>query len=328
MSRKRKITLWILAAAVAVTAGALIVRGHRPRRLTSIVGTVLTQDADPRKQGSIPGVAITASDGDEVASSRSDASGFFRLHLRTGIWQGTDVSLQFRHPDYKPLDITGGFADKICVIRMVPREGGQRAAASGPETLLSNVRVRYVMKNFTIVSVGSMVKAFEITNTGNVPCEDRRPCSPDGKWKAGAGSESFDAGEGHEFRTPRVSCIAGPCPFTRIESEGLSRNGRIFKVSVLNWSDTATYLFEAEVIQAMAGEAIHQLYPAIFGRNMNFTLPAVAQGPSIEAEMNSVAIVFPLGPNLRLSWGACNMQVAPDRTKLYSCELKPGYRFR
>jgi hypothetical protein len=289
---------------------------------------VLAQDADPRKQASIPGVEVTAGDGEEIAKSRSDSSGFFQLHLRTEIWQGATVTLKFRHPAYKPLDITDQFNNKLCVVRMVPKAVEERVAANGLEVSLSDVRVRYVIKNLTVVNVGSMVRSFEVVNTGNVPCNHNRPCSPDGKWKAAAGSQMFDAGEGHEFRNPRVSCIAGPCPFTKIEPESLSRNGRVATISVLNWSDTSTFLFEAEVIQAMAGDAIHQLFPAIFGQNMNFTLPAAAQGPSIEAELNGMAIVFPLGPNLRLSWAACNVQVAPDKTKRYTCELKPGYRFR
>ena len=328
MSLQTRVTPWILTAAMVGTAVALVVRSPRPRLLTDVIGAVLTQDADPRKQVSVNGVEITATDGMGVTKSRSDSAGFFRLNLRAWIRHDAPVSLKFRHPDYQPLDITDRFGDRICVIRMVPREGGQRVKASGPEVLLSDVRVRYLTKNLTIVNIGSMVKAFEVANAGNIPCEGRRPCSPDGVWKAAAGSESFDAGEGHEFRNPRFSCIAGPCPFTRIESESRSPNGRTIKVSILNWSDTATFLFEAEVIRAMPGEAIRQLYPAIFGRNMNFTLPATAQGPSIEAERDGVAIVFPLGPNLKLSWAACNVQVTSDKTKLYSCELKPGYRFR
>jgi hypothetical protein len=60
---------------------------------------------------------------------------------------------------------------------------------------------------------------------------------------------------------------------------------------------------------------------------MNFTLPAAAEGPSIEAEMNGQPIVYPLGPALILSWATCTMKVNPDRTKAYRCELKPGYRF-
>ena len=64
-----------------------------------------------------------------------------------------------------------------------------------------------------------------------------------------------------------------------------------------------------------------------FGRSMNFTLPAMAQGPSIEAEVDGAAIVFPLGPRIALSWADCRLEVGSDRTKLYRCELKPQYRF-
>jgi len=40
-------------------------------------------------------------------------------------------------------------------------------------------------------------------------------------------------------------------------------------------------------------------------------------------------MVFPLGPNLSLSWAACNVRTGPeqDKTTVYRCELKPGYRF-
>jgi hypothetical protein len=61
---------------------------------------------------------------------------------------------------------------------------------------------------------------------------------------------------------------------------------------------------------------------------MNFTLPATAQGPSIEAELNGAEIVYPLGPELILSWASCNMELRADRTKLYRCELKAGYGFK
>jgi hypothetical protein len=44
--------------------------------------------------------------------------------------------------------------------------------------------------------------------------------------------------------------------------------------------------------------------------------------------LNGTAIVFPLGPNLFLSWADCNARVNADQTKVYRCELKPGYRFR
>ena len=66
----------------------------------------------------------------------------------------------------------------------------------------------------------------------------------------------------------------------------------------------------------------------MFGDAMEFTLPANAEGPCIEAELNGTDIVFPLGPAMRLSWAECVVDVSPDHTKLFQCELKPGYAFR
>jgi hypothetical protein len=48
---------------------------------------------------------------------------------------------------------------------------------------------------------------------------------------------------------------------------------------------------------------------------------------SIEAEVNGTTIVFPLGPALYLSWANCQVAVNQDQTKVYRCELNPGYRF-
>jgi hypothetical protein len=77
----------------------------------------------------------------------------------------------------------------------------------------------------------------------------------------------------------------------------------------------------------MASDLIRHTYPVIFGRWMSFTLPATAQGPSIEAEVDEVSVVFPLGPRLKLSWAECKLELGSDGTKLYRCELKPDYRF-
>jgi hypothetical protein len=60
---------------------------------------------------------------------------------------------------------------------------------------------------------------------------------------------------------------------------------------------------------------------------MSFILPASAEGPSIEADVNGQPIVFPLGPDLIVSWGTCSVKVSPDQTKLYRCDLNPDYRF-
>ena len=289
MPGKLRVGLWIVGAAAIAIILALIMKGPRRALEISLVEAVLVQDADPAKQAPISNVKIIATDGSAVAESQSDSSGFFRLNLQTGVWRDRLITLRFRHPDYDLLELSGQFGNQLCVARMVPRVGGQRLEASGPQSLLANLRVRYATTDITTVNIGSMAKTFEIANVGDVPCERKLPCSPDRKWKAAAGARSFDAGEGNQFSNARFSCIAGPCPFTRIQSNRVSHGGRTVEVSVLNWSDTATFLFEAEVSHAMPTDLIRQSYPTIFGRNMSFILPATAQGLSIEAEVNGRA---------------------------------------
>ena len=97
---------------------------------------------------------------------------------------------------------------------------------------------------------------------------------------------------------------------------------------MLDWSDTTTFLLQAEVFRPGVGDVVRESYPVIFGRAMNFTLPAAAKGPSVEAEMNGSRIVFALGPTSILSWADCHVTVDKNQTKAYRCELKPGYRFR
>jgi hypothetical protein len=329
MTRRGKIAMGIAVAAVAGTVAALwIAKRPRPRHVEFLTGVVLRQNADPRKQQPVLGARITASPDLAPGSWESGSSGLFRVSLGTGVDVGQAITLRFRHPDYEPADMTVAASDEIYVVRMTPIPRNADGAPSGPQTPVADIRVRYAVKTVTTANIGSTVKAFEVVNTGNVPCNKRAPCSPDGKWKATIGSAPFDAGEGNEFRNVRVSCIAGPCPFTKVEAQDFSQGGRVIKVSVRNWSDTVTYLFEAEVTQTMASELIRQSYPAIFDQAMNFTLPPGAQGPSIEAEVNGAEIVFPLGPNLNLSWAQCSVKIGQDQTKAYRCELRPGYRFQ
>ena len=125
-----------------------------------------------------------------------------------------------------------------------------------------------------------------------------------------------------------MSCLAGPCPFTRVASDDFSRGGEVIRGSVLNWSDPVTYLVEAEVAQHIVSDLVRHAYPVIFERFMNFTLPPGAQGPSIEAEVQGQSIIFPLGPKLRLSWATCRLDTRPDGTRIYRCELKPGFAFQ
>jgi hypothetical protein len=303
----------------------LRLRGVKP---VTFRGAVIREDADPRKQSPIPGVDITAILGELSAHTRSDASGSFSLKLRPGIKLGEFVTLRLRHSDYQPLELRERMNDGLCIARMTPVPEQTRAEPDRPEVVIANVFLRYYTSTANAADVGSGVKTFEIVNAGNVPCNGRPPCSPDGKWKAAIGSASLDAGQGNEFRDARVSCIAGPCPFTKIEEDGFSRGGRVIRVSVLNWSDTTTFLLEAEVVHPMISGEVRESYPVIFGREMSFTLPARAQGVNIEAEINGTRIVFPLGPALYLSWADCESAVDREKAKLYRCELEPGYRFK
>jgi len=101
----------------------------------------------------------------------------------------------------------------------------------------------------------------------------------------------------------------------------------ISRVAAIAWSDTATFLVEAEVVHPMQSDVVRNSYPVIFGDALNFTLPPAAEGVSIQAELNGETIVFPLGPALILSWADCNARINPDQTRVYRCELKPGYRW-
>ena len=317
-----------MVAGLGIAIAALVMVTPRVMRERSVAGAVLVASADPRKQLPVENVEITAEAHGMSARAKSDSSGFFRVTWRDGVWRGEQITLRFRHPDYQPVEITQPLSGQLYIARLNPTSSGADPESNGPEVPVANIRIRYAVKATTTINVGSAVQTFEVVNKGNVPCDRRPPCSPDGKWKAAIGSVSLDAGDGQEFQNARVSCIAGPCPFTKIESDGFSRSGRTITASVRAWSDSVTFLVEADVVRTMLSDVIRQAYPSRFGREMTFTLPSTGQGPSIEAEVNGLDIVFPLGPDLRVSWASCTLQTGSTQIKLYSCELKPGYRFQ
>src|SRR5258708_17362538 len=105
-----KKVVWTMVAFAAVV---LIVQLFRAQRLRSIYvrqsmpieGVVIQRDADTKKQVPIADVVITASDGVKSATTRSEASGYFKLVLQKGVLSGTPVTVSFRHPSYEPLDL-------------------------------------------------------------------------------------------------------------------------------------------------------------------------------------------------------------------------------
>lgn len=323
----RNKTIWVLTSAVAIACATLFL--HRLYWSTSSMeGVTLSNDPDARKQVPIPGVDITTTVDGKVVQTKSDAAGGFRIALPERAWRMGNIELQFRHPGYLTFSIRQPRRDQLWVIRMSAISSSGALHTSSGLTMLKDVRLRYSTHATTTISVGSIAKTFEVGNQGNIPCDHAGSCSPDKKWKASNGELTLDAGEGHEFRSVRTSCIAGPCPFTRVESNQLLNGGRIIKISVSNWSDTVAFLVEAEVIQTLVADSIRNAYPAIFGRELSFTLPPTAQGASIEANTNGTDIVYPLSPQLKLSWAVCHLQTGADKTRLFRCELKPGYQFQ
>ena len=315
----------LLGAVIAVVFPSCHLPG---KKSISLRGAVLEAASDPRRQTPLPDSEVSLRSEKTVVETKTDAAGSFRLTAPPDVRPEQAVTLEIQHAGYQPFEKTAPLQDQIYVVGLTSLRTAQMDAVTGSGMTISDLRVRYSVKMPATINVGSFARTFEVSGSGGVPCKDASRCSPDGRWKANVGSVSYDAGEGNEFREVRVSCIAGPCGFTSIEHGTESDSGRILKVSVLNWSDTTTFLAEAEVTRTQINDVVRYSIPVVFGKGMNFTLPASAEGPSVEADLNGSDIVFPLGPDLYLSWAACTLKVDTDRSKLYRCELKPGYRFR
>jgi|HubBroStandDraft_5_1064220.scaffolds.fasta_scaffold144646_1 hypothetical protein len=335
MSRRKTVVWTIVGVVGAIVATVLVVRLHhwRPRSLT-IQGAVIRRDGDSRKESPISDAKVTASDGVTSASTQSDASGYFKVKFPEAVLPGQTLNLTFEHADYDPLELklpTGlRLASRgLYVAAMTPTPQESDTSPNSPVSVVSNVVVRYTVNSKSDQNVGSAVKTFQVVNGANVTCNGKPPCSPDGNWKASKGSVSLDAGPGSEFRNVRASCIAGPCPFTRIDSAGFVDGGRNITATALDWSDTATFLLEAEVFRTGMASHVRLLYPVLFGKALHFTLPPTEEGVTIEADINGKPMVFPLGPELYLSWATCTARTNNDqeKTTVYRCELKPGYSF-
>lgn len=326
--KRPRLALMVSVAGIVALAAFGIFLFRQKLQAVTLRGTVIRADADPQKQSPIEGVAIIASDGRVITSSKTDFSGFFRLALPAQFQTGQSIFLEFRNPDYWPLDVKEIIANKLYVIRMEPVHPEVVIPPRLSQMPVANILVRYSIQTEEDANVGTAVKTFEVPNTGNLPCKRGSPCSPNGEWKASVVSTSLDVGEGNVFKNTRVSCIAGPCPFTQIDSEHISNDGHTFSVSVRNWSETVTYLVESEVAHPQIADNIRETYPVILGRSLNFTLPAAAQGVCLEAEVGGESIIFPLGPKPILDWATCETRTETNQTRSYRCELKPNFKFR
>jgi hypothetical protein len=330
MSRDRKIIYGIGLVFAVVSIALMLLREGvwQPAPSITMEGSVLKQNSDPSKQTPLPDVTITASDGTTTVEGKSAPSGFFSLTLGARALNRGKVTLTFTAPEYEPLVVnTETPGDQLYVVRLRPLKSEPLQMPSKASEL-KNVLVRFSSKDESTVSIGSLAKQFTAPNKGDVPCQGAKPCSPDGRWKATQTDLPLDAEEGNQFRNVRISCMAGPCAFTRVVKGPLSRPAQKVTVSVLNWSDTTNFLVEADVTRTMVAERVRHSYPFIVGQTMSFALPPGAQGTSIEADLDDQHIVFPLGPALLLSWATCSMEVGPENNQIYRCQAKPGYRFQ
>jgi hypothetical protein len=331
MSRKREILIWIAIGAVTASTIVIIRTWVTSRQPTVLVGAVLRDDLDPSKQSPIANVGIQAIGGSSFVTAKSDASGFFRVAVRPGLLPSRPITLKFEHAEYQPLNMLAGDKHLLYVVRMIPLTHTQVMKNTSVQTKpsqLKNVRIRYLIKNQRTINVGSLARQFEVVNTSNIPCNGHRPCSPDGRWKAASVALDLDAQKDNEFRNVRASCVAGPCPFTRLSPDNLSRPAQKIEITALDWSDTASFLVEADVTRTMATDSAVQSFPYITGDVMSFALPGSAEGPSVVADLNGEQIVFPLGPKLILEWANCSLEDGPGHNQIYRCELKPGYQFQ
>lgn len=336
--RLKRIVIWSLIAAGAIAIAVFAVVRSRTWNAIHLTlqGSVMRKDPDPRRELPLENTTITATYNNRTMTVQSDASGYFRIMVPDLIWPGQSIALTYTHPGYKALDQViklqfRSTGKRLLVVELEPEEA---RTEPGEETnrqasVLKNLRVRYTENLERDDNIGSAVTTFEVVNQANIPCRHRSPCSPDGTWKASTGSASLDAGPGNEFRNIRVSCIAGPCPFTHIDSSGFEHGGRTITASATDWSSTTTFLFEAEVYHTALSSSVRYSYPVIYGRTLNFTLPPTQEGLSFEADLNGAPMVFPLSPDLDLSWASCAVRPSADseRSSVYLCELKPGYRF-
>lgn len=318
---------WIvLAAVVALGVAALAVYHYRRQPLT-LVGAVTVKDSDVRKQLPLADVVVRTASNDAPNSVKTDSGGFFSLRLFKHVRRGEPITLEFQRPGYQTLKLNDVATNKIYLARLSPIHPEPETASKKSGIKITNVLVRYSVKTLRSVDVGSAARTFAVVNQGNMRCDRDPVCSPDGRWKANIANFSLNAGPGNEFHDARLSCIAGPCPFTKVESDNFAKGGPTINASVLGWSDTTTFLVEAEVTHLMVSQLEHRSYPVIFGPTLNFTLPSDAEGVSLEADVSGQSVIFPLGPDLLLSWADCSAQVNKDLTKVYRCALKPGFQF-
>ena len=199
----RKPLIWS-AAIVVVVAIVVAVIANRPRtRPLSLGGAVMRQDADPRKELPLADVQVSAlSNGSVIGTGKSDASGFYTIVLRTRLWIGRPVLLQFRHADYQPLDQKDFIGDKVYVAKMMPIPH-ETNTAKRPDVVVSNIQVRYSIKTTTTANVGSAVTV--LRGSEYRQCALRKEAAMFARRKMESCDRLEDTGRRREQRIPQFA---------------------------------------------------------------------------------------------------------------------------
>jgi hypothetical protein len=198
----------------------------------------MRDDADPEKRFPLPGVQVTDTDGFAAGPAATDDNGVFELQLRPNIPSGQSLNLLFIETGYqKKTSYAAVAADALYTFYLWPDFPNTPVSAqASPPAAANVVEAAYVF-------AASPALTFQIPNQGNVRCNGKEQCSPDGKWKANVvTSPPLDAGAGNIFASGHARCVAGPCAWSSIEPNGAPKPGqRTITATVRNWSDTVTY---------------------------------------------------------------------------------------
>ncbi len=196
-----------------------------------------------QKKHLIQGVRVTSSNGLASGPALTGSDGLFSLQLKPEAKNGIAIELNFNHEDYQEKDIPEVFAAGTpYVFYLWPKNYTY---------LTPPIPRRSILNFFAVAEAAPPLESttFQVQNRGSVRCNGRPPCSPDGKWKAAVVTASLDARQGRVFLAghTHADCIAGPCPWTKIDTDGFSKGGQRISVSVRNWSDTVTYRLWGEM---------------------------------------------------------------------------------
>src|SRR5438067_11445893 len=124
MTRRGRVAIWVSVIAALTVIVVIAILGLRLRqRKTSPVlvrGAVIKQSNDTNNQSPIADVEVNEANGLALEPTKTDFSGAFTIRLRPEVLPGQQVTLTFRHPDYRPADRVEPLRDTLYVVRMVP----------------------------------------------------------------------------------------------------------------------------------------------------------------------------------------------------------------